>query len=148
MPKDSTLPEIAPVLMQAARSQLAATMARLEARGFRGLTPACATLMPLLDAEGMRSTALARRAGVTKQAMSQLVKLLEERKYVEQIPDPTDTRAKVVRLTTRGIALRAACAQVRRQMNSAALKALGQKGLAKLVLDLQKVIASMSAPSK
>jgi DNA-binding MarR family transcriptional regulator len=145
MAKDSTFPEIAPILMQAARGQLAAMTARLEARGFKGLTPAFATAMPLLDAAGTRSTILAQRAGVTKQAMSQLVKLLEERKYVEQVPDPADTRAKVVRLTKRGIALRAACAQIRRELHSAALKALGEKDLAKLVLDLRKLIASMSA---
>jgi len=142
MAKDSTFPEIAPILMQAARCQLAAMMARLDARGFKGLTPAFATVMPLLDAEGTRSTALAQRAGVTKQAMSQLVKLLEERKYVEQVPDATDTRAKVIRLTKRGIALRAACAQVRQELHSAALKALGKKELAKLTLNLQKLIAS------
>ena len=130
--------------MQAARGQLAAMMARLEARGFKGLTPSFATVMPLLDAAGTRSTVLAQRAGVTKQAMSQLVKLLEERKYVEQVPDAADTRAKVVRLTKRGVALRAACAQVRQELHSAALKALGEKELAKLVLDLRKLIASMS----
>ncbi len=148
MTRDATISEIAPALMRAARSHMAIMMARLEARGFAGLTPAFATVIPLIDAKGMRSTALAQRAGVTKQAMSQLVKLLEERKYVEQIPDPADTRAKVVRLTKRGVAMRAACAQGRQELHAAALRALGKRGLARFERDLQKLIASMSVGAK
>jgi DNA-binding MarR family transcriptional regulator len=65
--------------------------------------------MPLNDVTGMRSTVLAQRTDVTKQAMSQLISLLEERDYVEQVPDATDTRAKVIRLTKRDVAIREAC---------------------------------------
>jgi DNA-binding MarR family transcriptional regulator len=142
MPNEQ-ISDIAPVLMQAARAQLSAMMSRLSARGFDGLTPTFATVIPLLDATGMRSTALAQRAGVTKQAMSQLVRLLEQRDYVEQVPDPSDTRAKVVRLTRRGVALRKACAEVRHELHAAAAKALGEKNLARLQKDLSKLIASL-----
>jgi len=93
----------------------------------------------------MRSTALAQRTGVTKQAMSQLIRLLEERKYVEQAPDPTDTRAKVVRLTKRGVAIRKACAEVREDLNRAAMDVLGERGLVKFQADLCKLIASYAA---
>ena len=149
MPDDSKDFDIAPILMMAARAQLAAMMARLEARGFEGLTPAFASVIPLLDATGSRSTALAQRAGVTKQAMSQLVKLLEQRNYVEQVPDKTDTRAKVVRLTKRGVALREACAQIRQDLQVTATNALGKKNLSRLKKDLGKLIGSMtgSTPS-
>jgi DNA-binding MarR family transcriptional regulator len=148
MAEDSKSSEIAPTLMLAARTQLAAMMARLSARGFDGLTPAFASVMPLLDATGARSTALAQRAGVTKQAMSQLIKLLEQRTYVEQVQDKTDTRAKVVRLTKRGIALRQACMEVRQELNVAAVKALGKRDLMKLQKDLNKLIGSMTASAK
>ena len=106
MPQDSGNFDIAPLLMLAARTQMAQMMKRLAVLGFDGLTPAFASVMPLLDAKGSRATVLAQKAGVTKQAMSQLVKLLEQRDYVEQVADPTDTRAKVIRLTKRGIASR------------------------------------------
>ena len=145
MAKDSTISEIAPLLMQAARGQLAAMMARLDARGFEGLTPTFATVIPLLDATGMRSAALAQRAGVSKQAVSQLVKLLKERKYVEQVRDPTDTRAKVVRLTKRGVALRKACAEVRQELQVKTMDALGEKDFTRLQDDLRKVIAVLAA---
>ena len=59
-------------------------MAGVAARGFKGMTPAFASLIPLLDASGARPTALAARAGISKQAISQLVRELEKRGYVEQ----------------------------------------------------------------
>jgi DNA-binding MarR family transcriptional regulator len=72
--------------------------------------------MPLLDATGARPSTLAQRAGITKQAISQLARELEARGYVEQVPDSTDTRAKIVRLTKRGLALHAAAAEVRLEL--------------------------------
>lgn len=148
MPEDSRDFDIAPVLMMAARTQMAAMMARLAALGFEGLTPAFASVMPLLDAKGSRSTVLAQKAGVTKQAMSQLVKLLEQRNYVEQVPDAADTRAKVVRLTRRGLALRKACDQVRQDLSIAAEKTLGKRDLDNLHRDLTKLIGSMKVPTQ
>ncbi len=147
MADDSTI-SIAPALMQAARSQLGAMIARLDARGFKGLTPAFAAVIPLLDAAGMRSAALAERAGVTKQAISQLVKLLEKRKYVEQVRDPSDRRAKVVRLSKRGVALRKACAEVIRELQAEAIRALGEKDFAELHRNLQKLTASLGSNAK
>ena len=132
MPEDSGNFDIAPLLMLAARTQMAQMMKRLGILGFDGLTPAFASVMPLLDAKGSRATVLAQKAGVSKQAMSQLVKLLEQRDYVEQVADPTDTRAKVIRLTKRGIALRRACEDVRKELAGNALKTLGKKDLSKL----------------
>ena len=140
--------DLAPTLALAARTQLAEMMNRLGARGFDGLTPAFASLIPLLDATGSRATALAQRAGVTKQAMSQLVRLLEERDYVEQVPDLSDTRAKVIRLTKRGAALREACVEVRQELTLAAIKALGKANLGRLQRDLNTLIASLTTSSK
>jgi len=116
-------------------------MACLGSRGLEGLTPTFSNVIPLLDATGARSSALAQRSGVTKQAMSQLVRLLEERNYVEQIPDPTDTRAKLVRLTERGVALRAAALEVRLEIQAAAVKALGPRNAKRLKEDLKTLIA-------
>src|SRR5260370_19251978 len=146
MPEDSGNFDIAPLLMLAARTQLAQMMKRLAVLGFDGLTPAFASVMPLLDTKGSRSTVLAQKAGVTKQAMSQLVKLLEQRDYVEQVADATDTRSKVIRLTKRGIALRRACENVRKEFQANALKTLGKKDLSKLHQDLNELIASMKNP--
>jgi DNA-binding MarR family transcriptional regulator len=51
---------------------------------------------------GLRATDLASHARITKQSMGYLVEYLEEHGYIERVPDPTDGRAKVVRLTPLG----------------------------------------------
>jgi len=51
---------------------------------------------------GLRSTELATHARITKQSMGYLVDHLDSGGYVERVPDPTDGRAKLVRLTERG----------------------------------------------
>ena len=140
--------EVMTTVGMAGRTLVSATMARLTARGFDGLTPAFASLMPLLDATGMRPSVLAQRAGVTKQAASQLVQLLEARGYVEQVPDATDERAKVIRLTRRGVALRAACLEVRQELEAVARRTLGEARLSRLQADLAKVLEILAAPPK
>ncbi|GLY70429.1 MarR family winged helix-turn-helix transcriptional regulator [Amycolatopsis taiwanensis] len=55
-----------------------------------------------MDCDGTRPTVLARRAGMTPQAMSELVGYLEQRGYVRRIPDPDDRRGRVVVYAERG----------------------------------------------
>jgi DNA-binding MarR family transcriptional regulator len=52
--------------------------------------------------DGLRATELAMYARITKQSVGYLVDHLSAGGYVERIPDPTDQRAKMVRLTPRG----------------------------------------------
>ncbi len=52
--------------------------------------------------DGLRSTELAVYARITKQSMGYLVDHLSKGGYVERVPDPSDLRAKVVRLTPLG----------------------------------------------
>jgi DNA-binding MarR family transcriptional regulator len=66
------------------------------------LRAAHTALFPHLSSEGVRGADLAKKLGVTKQAVSQLVTELEEWGVVEQIPDPQDGRAKLVRFTKKG----------------------------------------------
>ena len=55
-----------------------------------------------IDPEGSRLTFLAERSGLTKQAVGESVDDLVGLGYVERVPDPTDGRAKLVRLTDKG----------------------------------------------
>jgi DNA-binding MarR family transcriptional regulator len=59
-------------------------------------------LFPHLTTEGVRGADLAKKLGVTKQAVSQLVAELEYWGVVEQVEDPKDGRAKLVRFTPKG----------------------------------------------
>ena len=60
-----------------------------------------------IDPEGTRLTELAERARMTKQSVGEVTSDLEQRGYVERVPDPSDGRAKIIRLTERGHAAQA-----------------------------------------
>lgn len=57
--------------------------------------------------DGYRPTALADAMRITKQSVNDLLRDLEKGGYLTREPDPTDGRARVIRLTDRGNALRA-----------------------------------------
>ncbi|MEX1364936.1 MAG: MarR family transcriptional regulator [Nannocystaceae bacterium] len=59
-------------------------------------------LIPHIDLAGTRLTELARRVGVSKQAVGQLVGELEQLGVLCRVPDPEDGRAKLVRFTEQG----------------------------------------------
>ena len=75
----------------------------LQERGHTELLPSHQVVFGSLGRSGTRLTVLARHAGMTKQAMGQIVDDLEQLGYVERIPDPADGRAKIVRFTTAGL---------------------------------------------
>lgn len=71
-------------------------------RGMAGLRPLHARLfLPLLSG-GRRASDLADRLGVSRQAVAQVVVILERDGYVERLADPGDARAKLICLTARG----------------------------------------------
>ena len=68
------------------------------------LTPALVRLLPHLSRHGIRPTELARRIEVSKQAVGQALADSASRRLVELVPDPSDGRARLVRLTASGAA--------------------------------------------
>ena len=73
----------------------------LQQRGFDDVTIAQSRLMMGIDPEGTRLSVLAERAQVAKQTATALVDKLERAGYVERVSDPTDGRARLVRMTAR-----------------------------------------------
>ena len=118
-------PNVAKLLLTAARTHTAAVVAELRLRGYVDFPFASASLLWLLDEGGTRSTLLAQRAGVTKQAMSQVVRIMERQGYLQQVADPEDTRAKIIKMTVRGEAVKAACVEVREKLNRQIAQAIG-----------------------
>ena len=76
--------------------------ARLAAQGYPDIPATHTIVFAHVDTQGMRLSELAKRAQLTKQLVTYLVTAVEERGYVERVPDPRDGRAKIVRLTERG----------------------------------------------
>jgi DNA-binding MarR family transcriptional regulator len=81
--------------------------AALAAAGFDDATPAQARVMQRIGPDGTRLTELAEAAQVTKQTASFLVDQLERAGYVRRTPDPSDARARLVRIAARGLAAKA-----------------------------------------
>ena len=76
----------------------------LAAAGFDDFTPAQARIFQRIGPDGTRLTELAQAAQVTKQTAGFLIDQLERAGYVERTPDPTDARARLVRVADRGAA--------------------------------------------
>lgn len=86
--------------------------AALAQAGFDDFTLAQARVMQRIGPDGTRLTELAEAAQVTKQTASHLVDQLERTGYVRRTPDPTDARARLVRLAERGTAAQPVAAAV------------------------------------
>lgn len=76
--------------------------ASLTAAGWPELTYSQSLVFAYLDSEGTRPSELARRIGVTRQAVHQTVADLEALGLVRVEPDPSHGRAKIVALTDAG----------------------------------------------
>lgn len=91
---------VAQLLFKCARLVNERALASLEtAPGAPRIRPAHTSVFPHLDHEGTRLTELAKRMGISKQAVGQLVDELEQMGAVERIPDPADGRAKLIRFS-------------------------------------------------
>ena len=76
--------------------------AALANAGFDDFTTAQARVFQRIGPNGTRLTELAQAAQVTKQTAGFLVDQLERAGYVERTADPSDGRARLVRITPRG----------------------------------------------
>lgn len=91
------------LLLLARRDFLARLVERMKADD-DAVTQARGRLLPYIDVAGTRSVDLARRMGVTKQAVGRLVKELEEEGLLYREPDGADGRAFLVKFTEDGLA--------------------------------------------
>jgi DNA-binding MarR family transcriptional regulator len=85
------------------RAMEARVMQALAAQGFDDVTLAQSRVLQRVAPQGVRLTELADRARVTKQTAGFLVDQLEKAGYVERVTDPTDARARLVRVAARGL---------------------------------------------
>jgi DNA-binding MarR family transcriptional regulator len=102
-------PDSPPVPLPAVLSQLK-TLAvkdmfgRMAVEGFGDVREGHGCVFGFIDLEnGSRLTDLAERSGLTKQAVGEAVAELERKGYLERVPDPEDGRAKIIKLTQRGV---------------------------------------------
>ncbi len=70
--------------------------------GYTDLSRAHVLLFRWPTIDGLRPSELAARNQLSRQTINDLLSDLEKRGYLERTPDPTDGRARIVRLTERG----------------------------------------------
>lgn len=114
-------------------------------RGYSQLQNSFGTVITHLPLEGARLTDLADSAGLTKQAMGQLVDELEKLGFTERIADPTDGRAKMVRFTKSGLKLVADGRDVVFEVWAQYEELVGAKRLTRIREDLDVLISSIEA---
>ena len=85
------------------RAMEARVFEALAAAGYDDFTPAQARVFQRIAPGGSRLTDLADAASITKQSAGFLVDQLERAGYVERVADPSDARARLVRITERGL---------------------------------------------
>lgn len=120
---DANLPRL---LASAQRTLTAELVAELDERGWPDLRSSHAAALLQVDRRtGTRLSDVARRAGVTKQAVMVVVDELEVRGLVRRTPDPEDGRAKMVRLTARGRTCAAECRRALAAVDARARRVLG-----------------------
>jgi DNA-binding MarR family transcriptional regulator len=113
--------------------------------GFADIRPAHSAVFRHISPDGSRATELAERAQMTKQSMGYLVDALTERGYVELAPDPTDGRAKLVCLTTRGESFVAAAMALSARVEEMAAREMGGEEMARLRDLLQQLDGAIAA---
>jgi DNA-binding MarR family transcriptional regulator len=90
------------LLLRAHRDFTDSAVAQLQSRGHSSLGAAAIGLIPYIDLEGTRASTLTERAGISKQAIGQLLSELETAGYVKRNPDPQDGRAAIIALSDLG----------------------------------------------
>jgi len=100
-----TTPMIGAQLRLASQRAHALLFERLRVAGYDDLRPAHFALFQFPGPQGVRPIELAARLGMTKQALTPLLKDLDRFGYLERRPAPSDGRGRVLWLTERGLAL-------------------------------------------
>lgn len=104
-------PNVGVLMFVAHRAMEERVLAALRVAGFDDVTLAQGRVFARIGQGGTRLTDLAEMAQVTKQTAGFLVDRLAEAAYVERVPDPSDARARLVRIAERGRVAQSCAAQ-------------------------------------
>jgi DNA-binding MarR family transcriptional regulator len=128
------------LLQRASRQYSDQALAKLDSYGHGGLSLFHTTLISHLDIEGTQISTLAERAGMSKQAMGQIAKELEERDYILRVPDPIDKRAVLLKFTETGYAFLQDAYQVKVEIETEYSEILGEENMKTLKSLLENLL--------
>jgi DNA-binding MarR family transcriptional regulator len=115
---------------------------RFAAAGYADIRPSYGSvLVPLFEEDGLRLGELARRARLSKQTMTELVRRLERDGLVVRRADPSDGRASLVYLTSRTRALEPIAAEVLADLDLLVRRRLDGEGVDTLKAALVELLS-------
>jgi DNA-binding MarR family transcriptional regulator len=114
---------------------------RFRAAGWSEVRPSYGSiLVPLFEEDGLRMGELARRARLSKQTMTTMVRLLEREQLIRRERDPTDGRAFRIVLTAKARRFKPTAERTLAELADLAHQRLGERRLAALKHDLKEWI--------
>ncbi|HXJ18243.1 MAG TPA: MarR family winged helix-turn-helix transcriptional regulator [Candidatus Polarisedimenticolia bacterium] len=142
-PKDMLIGALLRVPAQAIQRRI---IKELNAAGFKELRVPHMAVLQFPGPDGVRPGMLAERAGISKQAMNQLLRSLETLGYIVRSNLPDEGRARVVRFTKRGHAAYAKIHEILRAIEREWSSELGPKRFTELKELLLRVWESSLVP--
>ncbi|AGZ43496.1 MarR family winged helix-turn-helix transcriptional regulator [Actinoplanes friuliensis] len=121
------------------RAMESGVLEALAAAGHGDLTAAQGRVFARIGENGTRVTELAEQAQITKQTAGFLVDQLERAGYVERVPDPSDARARLVRIAPRGSEAVKVARAAEAEIEATWTRHLGKQSAAQLRRSLTKL---------
>jgi DNA-binding MarR family transcriptional regulator len=114
---------------------------RFRAAGWGEVRPSYGSiLVPLFEEDGLHMSELARRARLSKQTMTTMVRLLERERLVRRARDPDDGRAFRIFLTTKARRFEPVAENTLTELATLAHDRLGERRLASIKHGLKEWI--------
>ena len=135
-------PLLGALLRLAHQAFVAELMEELTAAGSTDLRPAHFPITQALwdRPDGERLTELARAGRIKKQSAQALVDHLESHGYVERVADPSDQRARLVRLTPKGRRFGRTVRRLVRRVEDKWTRRLGAERVAAMRMTLRELL--------
>lgn len=113
---------------------------RLAQRGHHQVRLSHNVVLRHMDFDGTAQSSIAQRAGVSRQAVAKVVGQLCGLGYIRTIRDPQDRRAKILKLTAKGVRLFEDSIEIYDEIERTLLVKIGRQRLVALRSTLQAII--------
>lgn len=118
--------------------------ARILAAGYKDIGRSHASIFRYPTPDGLRPSELAEQLQITKQSVNDVLRDMEAIGYLTRVHDPSDGRARVIRLTAKGRRLETIVYDGAQSAESAIANLLGPSEFIHLRNSLEKVVRGIS----
>lgn len=133
-------PDLALLLLGGFRQLVESATAELLRQGYPELRPAQEFALVAIDAGANTASDLGRKIGVSKQAATKMIALLEERGFVALSDDDRDSRRRLVSVTDLGHEVMAAGAAILNSLRAEWADRIGADELDRLETNLARLV--------